>query len=144
MAVTDRSRQATAPGLRRTIVLATGDTVAFNAVTAIGLLSHGELTGMAALAEIVTIATPFALGWFAVAPLLGAFRGDVVAQPRQMLSRTALAWLVALPIGLLLWSLVRQKSVQPAFAIVTFITNLIVLGGWRGVFAWLAAREQGK
>jgi hypothetical protein len=144
MAVTDRSRQATAPGLRRIIVLAAGDTVAFNAVTAIGLLSHGELTGMAALAEIVTIATPFALGWFAVAPLLGAFRGDVVAQPRHMLSRTALAWLVALPIGLLLWSLVRQKSVQPAFAIVTFITNLIVLGGWRGVFAWLAAREQGK
>lgn len=144
MALTDRSERAAAPDLRRTLALAAGDLVAFNVVTAIGLLSHGEMTGPAALAEIVQIATPFAVGWFAVAPLLGAFRGEVVERPRAMLIRTALAWLIALPIGLVLWSLVRQKSAQPAFAVVTFITNLIVLGGWRGVFAWLAPRRRGR
>jgi len=47
---------------------------------------------------------------------------------------------VLLPV--LLWSLIRQKQIQPAFAVVTFITNLIVLLGWRGMFAWIAARRR--
>ena len=144
MALTEHSERAnTAPDIRRTGALAAGDLVAFHLVTAIGLLSHGELTGLGALGEIVQIATPFAAGWFVVAPLLGAYRADILAQPRRSLPRVALAWLIALPIGLLLWSIVRQKTVQPAFAIVTFITNLIVLLGWRGALA-LATRGRGR
>jgi hypothetical protein len=149
MALTDRSRRypeqgrgAGALNLRQVVALAAGDYVAFNVVSAIGLLSHGELTGASALTEILQIATPFAAGWFAVAPFAGAFHGEVVARPRRVLARAAIAWLIALPIGLLLWSLVRGRPVQPAFAIVTFITNLVVLAGWRGAFAWLAARGQ--
>jgi len=141
MALTDRSQRATAaPDLRRTGALIAGDLVAFHVVTAIGLLSHGELTGLGTLGEVVLIATPFAAGWFAIAPFLGAYRSEVVAQPRRALPRVALAWLIALPIGLFLWSIVRQKTIQPAFAVVTFITNLVVLLGWRGVFALLTAR----
>ena len=135
MAVTKHSeREHTAPDIRRTSALVAGDLIAFHLVTAIGLLSHGELTG-AALGEVVQIAAPFAAGWFVVAPFLGAYKAEIVAQPRRSLARVALAWLIALPIGLVLWSVVRQKTVQPAFAIVTFITNLIVLLGWRGAFA---------
>lgn len=142
MALTERSPRATdAPDLRRTGVLIAGDLVAFHVVTAIGLLSHGELTGLAALGEIVQIATPFAAGWFVVAPFLGVYRGDVVARPGRVLPRVTLAWLIALPIGLILWSIVRQKTIQPAFAVVTFITNLVVLLGWRGVFALLTGRQ---
>jgi Protein of unknown function (DUF3054) len=144
MALTDRSQRTSAtPGLRRTGALVAGDLVAFHVVTAIGLLSHGELTGLGALGEVVWIATPFAAGWFVVAPFLGAYKAEVVAAPRRALPRVALAWLIALPIGLLLWSIVRQKTVQPAFAIVTFVTNLIVLLGWRGAFA-IAARGRGR
>jgi Protein of unknown function (DUF3054) len=143
MAFTDRSERATpAFDLRRTGALVVGDLVAFHIVTAIGLLSHGEITGLGALGEVVQIATPFAAGWFVVAPFAGTYNAEVAAQPRRALPRVALAWLIALPIGLLLWSIVRQKSVQPAFAIVTFVTNLIVLLGWRGAFA-LAARGRG-
>jgi hypothetical protein len=145
MALTDRSPPTRAtPDLRRTGALVAGDLIAFHVVTAIGLLSHSELTGLGALGEIVQIATPFAAGWFVVAPFLGAYRAEVAEQPRRGLPRLALAWLIALPIGLLLWSLVRQKTVQPAFAVVTFITNLIVLLGWRGAFALLAARGRGR
>jgi len=127
---------------RRVAILVAGDLVAFNVVTAIGLLSHGELTGFDALGQVVLVAAPFAIGWFLIAPFAGVFRADIAGQPRRILPRAALAWLIALPIGLLLWSLIRQKPVQPAFAVVTFITNLIVLLGWRGVFAWLAARNR--
>jgi hypothetical protein len=144
MALTDRSQRADAAlDLRRTGALVAGDLVAFHIVTAIGLLNHGELAGLSALGEVVQIATPFAAGWFLVAPFAGAYRAEVAGTPRRALPRVALAWLIALPIGLLLWSVVRQKTVQPAFAIVTFITNLIVLLGWRGAFA-LVARGRGR
>jgi hypothetical protein len=144
MALTDRSQTVASPlDTRRIATLAAGDLVAFNVVTAIGLLSHGELTGLAALGEVATIAAPFAIGWFLIAPFAGAFRADIAGHPRRILPRAALAWLIALPIGLLLWSLIRQKPVQPTFAVVTFITNLVVLLGWRGVFAWLTARNRG-
>ena len=143
MALTDRSQPvSSATDARRIAILVAGDLVAFNVVTAIGLLSHGELTGFEALGQVIIVAAPFAIGWFLIAPFAGVFRSDIAGQPRRILPRAALAWLIALPIGLLLWSLIRQKPIQPAFAVVTFITNLIVLLGWRGVFAWLAARNR--
>jgi len=144
MALTDRSQSvSSALDARRVAILAAGDLVAFNVVTTIGLLSHGELTGLDTLGQVAIVAAPFAIGWFLIAPFAGAFRADIAGQPRRILPRAALAWLIALPIGLLLWSLIRQKQIQPAFAVVTFITNLVVLLGWRGVFAWLAARNRG-
>jgi len=144
MALTDRSQPApSALDAHRIATLVAGDLVAFNVVTAIGLLSHGELTGLDALGQVAIVAAPFAIGWFLIAPFAGAFRSDIAGQPQRILPRAALAWLIALPIGLLLWSLIRQKQIQPAFAVVTFITNLIVLLGWRGVFAWLTARNRG-
>ena len=143
MAITDRSARATLDA-RSIAALAAGDVVSFHIITALGLLSHGELSGLGRLFEIMQIATPFAAGWFVVASVFGAFRGDVVARPRRMLARTALSWLVALPIGLFLWSLVRQRTVQPSFALVMFFTNLVALLGWRGVFAWLAGRGRAR
>jgi hypothetical protein len=144
MAITDRSQPvSSALDTRRIAILAAGDLVAFNVVTTIGLLSHGELTGLDTLGQVAIVAAPFAIGWFLIAPFAGVFRADIVCQPRRILPRAALAWLIALPVGLLLWSLIRQKQVQPAFAVVTFITNLIVLLGWRGAFAWLAMRNRG-
>jgi hypothetical protein len=144
MALTDRSQPiSNTLNTRQIAILVAGDLVAFNVVTTIGLLSHGELTGLDALGQVVIVAAPFAIGWFLIAPFAGAFRADIAGQPRRMLPRAALAWLIALPIGLLLWSLIRQKQVQPAFAVVTFITNLVALLGWRGMFAWLVARKRG-
>jgi hypothetical protein len=143
MASIDRPEYASATsGVRRGALLAAGDVLAFHAVTAIGLLSHGELTGLDDLPHLAEVAMPFAAGWLLAAPFFGAFRFDVTAQPRRMLARTAVTWLIACPIGLLLWSLVRQRPIQPAFAIVTFLTNLVMLLGWRGAFTLLAGRRR--
>ena len=142
MASIDRPDQgAAAPGVRRGALLVAGDVLAFHVVTAVGLLSHGELASLDQLPHLVEVAMPFAAGWLVAAPLAGAFRPDVSSAPRRILARTAVAWLIACPIGLLLWSLVRQRPVQPAFAIVTFLTNLVALLGWRGAFALLAGRQ---
>jgi len=104
MALTDHSQPvSSALDTRRIATLVAGDLVAFNIVTMIGLISHGELTGLDTLGQIVIVAAPFAIGWFLIAPFAGAFRADIAGQPRRILPRAALAWLIALPIGLLLW-----------------------------------------
>jgi DUF3054 family protein len=144
MASIDRPERAATPVTRRGVLLAAGDVLTFHAVTAVGLLSHGELSSLDQLPHLVEVAMPFAAGWLLAAPFVGAFRPDVVAVPRRMLARTCVAWLIACPIGLLLWSLVRQRPVQPAFAIVTFLTNLVALLGWRATFALLAGRRDSQ
>src|SRR5689334_23278924 len=95
-------RTTSAAGAGRTALFVVGDVLAFHIVVAIGLASHGELTGPAALPQIVEIAMPFAASWLAIAPFVGVFKGQAASQPRPMLARTALAWLIACPIGLLL------------------------------------------
>lgn len=141
MALTDHSRRAlAAPAMRRTVALAAGDALAFLIFAAIGRASHSEAAGLDALVQVAETAAPFAAGWFVVAPLAGAFKTEIAVSPRRMLARTALAWLIACPAGLALRALVRQSGVPISFAIITFLTNLLILLGWRGIFAWLASR----
>jgi Protein of unknown function (DUF3054) len=132
---------AVTPGARRGALLIAGDVLAFLIFAAIGRASHNEAAGFTALAQVAETAAPFAIGWFVAAPLIGAFRAEVVVRPRRMLARTALAWLLAWPLGLLLRALIRQTGIPFSFAIVTLITNLLILLGWRGVFTWLASRR---
>jgi hypothetical protein len=142
MASIDRPERAAASSIaRRVALLAAGDALAFMVFSAIGRASHSEAAGLAALAQVAETAAPFAIGWFVVAPLAGAFRAEIVAQPRRMLTRTALGWLLAWPVGLLLRALIRQTSIPLSFAIVTLITNMLILLGWRGAFVWLAGRR---
>jgi Protein of unknown function (DUF3054) len=141
MASIDGSERVALSGVRRGALLAAGDAMAFMAFAAIGRASHSEAAGPDALAQIIETAAPFTIGWFAVAPLAGAFRAEVARRPRRMLARTALAWLLAWPLGLLLRALIRQTSIPLSFAIVTLITNLLILAGWRVAFACLAARR---
>ena len=107
-------------------------------------LTLGALAGCASSTPALTPepAAPFAIGWFAVAPFVGALRNAALGSPRAMLARTALAWLLAWPVGLGLRALIRQTSIPISFAIVTLITNMVILLGWRGIFAWLTARRK--
>lgn len=141
MALTDHSQPAaTTPDLRRIAALVAGDVLAFLAFAAVGRASHSEAAGLDAILQVAGTAAPFALGWFVVAPLAGAFKAELAAKPRKMLERTALAWLIAWPIGLVLRALVRQSGIPLTFAIITLLTNMLLLLGWRGLFAWLTAR----
>ena len=141
MALTNHPRRAgTIPSLRRGAALAVGDALAFMLFAGIGRASHNEAVGLDAILQVAETAAPFAIGWFVVAPFVGAFSTDVRGHPRTMLTRTALAWLIAWPIGLLLRALIRQTGIPTTFAIITLLTVLLILLGWRGLFAWLTAR----
>ena len=140
MASIERPDRVAAARVRRSAMLAAGDALAFMVFAALGRASHSEAAGIAAILQIAETAAPFAIGWFVVAPFAGAYRAELTQQPRLMLARSALAWLLAWPIGLLLRALIRQSTIPLSFAIVTLITNMLILLGWRGVFAWLSGK----
>jgi Protein of unknown function (DUF3054) len=143
MASIDQPRQVSAaPDLRRTAALAVGDALAFMLFAAIGRASHGEASGLSAVLQIAETAAPFMVGWFVIAPFVGAYAPAISRQPRSMVGRTALAWLIAWPIGLVLRAVIRSTSIAPTFAVITLVTVLIILLGWRGAFAWLSTRSR--
>ena len=142
MASIDRPERARAHGRWRDgALLAAGDALAFLIFSALGRASHSAAAGLDAILQIAETAAPFAISWYAVAPFAGVYRSEIAHQPRRMLARTALAWLLAWPLGLLLRALIRQTSIPLSFAVVTLITNMLLLLGWRGLFAWLASRR---
>ena len=120
-------------------LLALGDALVFVIFAAIGMRSHKEAL---TVPSVLVTAAPFAIGWFLVSPLIGAFRRGVTSRVSKMSLFTLLAWLVAWPVGLLLRGVTRHEIPQLSFAIVTLITNTIFLQIWRVSFAWLAGRKK--
>nr|HET6904432.1 DUF3054 domain-containing protein [Ktedonobacteraceae bacterium] len=97
----------------RIVSLAVGDAVCFFIFAAIGRGSHGETTGLAAIPQITMTALPFLTGWFLVAPFVGAFRRDVMANPRKMASRTLLSWVLAWPVSMAIRGIFVDHGIPP-------------------------------
>lgn len=141
MALTNHPQPAErSADIRRVATVAAGDVLAFVAFAVIGTLSHNSLTVGNALFKVAENAGPFMLGWFAIAPFTGAYRLREIDGVGPMLKRTALTWLPASIVGLLLRSLLRQSAPQPVFWLITFVTVLLLMGGWRSVYAVLARK----
>jgi hypothetical protein len=118
------------------IMLIIGDLLCFLIFAALGRNTHGESSGFTAILQIFQTALPFAAGWFLVSPFAGAFRHKILAQPRAMVMRTALAWLLAWPIAMLLRGFFVDHGVPPlSFAIVVLLVNMLLLLIWRWPFA---------
>src|SRR5260370_17787416 len=110
------------------ITLVTGDLLCFLVFAALGSNTHGEVTGLASIPHIIVTALPFAAGWFLVSPFVGAFRRDIVARPRTMAIRTAVAWLISSPVTLLLRGIFVYHDIPPlTFAIVSLPFTLFIL-----------------
>src|SRR5215468_4602193 len=79
-----------APQIRRIIFLVIGDTIVFLVFAIVGILNHGKPLTPLNLAQDTI---PFMLGWFLVAPYIGAFSRKKTATPGKMAFYTILAWL---------------------------------------------------
>jgi Protein of unknown function (DUF3054) len=124
-------------GASRIALLVIGDALVFVIFAVIGMRSHKvSLT----VPSVLLTAAPFAIGWFLVSPFIGAFRRRITSQPGKMSLRTALAWLIAWPVGLLLRGIFNHEIPPVSFAIVTLITNTIFLQLWRVPFAWFTRK----
>ena len=120
----------------RIISLVVGDALCFIIFSAIGRGNHGEATGLAAIPQIVVTALPFLAGWFLVAPFVGAFRQDVMANPRKMALRTLLSWVLAWPVAMALRGIFVDHGIPPlTFALITLVFNTLILQIWRWPFA---------
>lgn len=137
------------------LALVLGDTISFLIFATIGRRSHGEAAGLNAFFEVVKTAAPFLLGWFLAAPWLGAYRlasegvmaHNVAAPPipqplTPFIKRTVLSWVVACPVGLGLRALLLQRGIPISFAIIVFLTNLVLLTVWRSSFGWWTMRRK--
>lgn len=136
-------------GLRRpprvfgeTGLLIAGDILAFLLFSIVGRRSHEMAVGPGAFLDVVATAAPFMIAWFLVGPFVGVFRSELGL--REMIGRTALAWLLALPVGLVIRALVLQRWSPLVFALVVGSVNMGILVAWRGLFAWLRRRAVGE
>jgi Protein of unknown function (DUF3054) len=126
--------------IRPLLTLILGDTLAFLVFAAIGRSSHVEAAGLNAIPQIVETAAPFLIGWAIAAPFVGAYRVELLTSAKGMLARTAMAWLLAWPLGLGLRALIRQSSIPISFALVTFIAVLLIICVWRLAYLLIRSR----
>lgn len=117
---------------KQTAILALGDALVFLIFAILGLASHRQpLT----IDRIIRAALPFALSWFALAPLLGAFRPPILDVPKQALWRVPLYWLLCGVVGLLLRYWLWHRPPVLSFALVALSTTMVLLTAWRVAFA---------
>lgn len=124
------------PYKQAVIMLVIGDMMCFLIFAALGRNTHGETSGFAAIPQIIVTALPFAASWFLVSPFVGAFRHKIMTQPRAMAIRTALAWLLAWPVAMILRGFFVDHGIPPlSFAVVVLLFNMLLLLVWRWPFA---------
>jgi hypothetical protein len=135
------------PFQQAVVMLVIGDMICFLIFAAFGRNSHGEASGFAAIPQIILTAFPFAAGWFLVSPFVGAFRHKFMAEPRAMVTRTVLAWLLAWPVAMLLRRIFVNDDISPLrfaiFALVVLLFNMLLLPVWRWSFALYNSRRKG-
>jgi hypothetical protein len=122
-------------------LLVVGDTLVFLIFAAGGRDQHHESGG---LIDVVTTALPFLVAWFVVAPWFGAFRSPAESTVRVVAQRTALAWVVAWIVGLILRAGVQQRGIDGAFPAIALLFNAVLLVGWRSAFAYYLGRARGR
>ena len=136
----EASPAPTSSNIRRTVFLIIGDAIVFLVFAFIGTTSHKEAIDPV---KVVTTAAPFALGWFIVAPFVGAFSRKKTTEVRKMALYTILAWLPSLVLGMTFRGITVDHKVPPtSFMIVTLISNTIFLLIWRVPFAWLTGKKR--
>ncbi|HLI05992.1 MAG TPA: DUF3054 domain-containing protein [Ktedonobacteraceae bacterium] len=132
-----RKEKQPVPEWQRISTLALGDLIVFLIFATIGRRSHGEAASLSNLWQIFLTALPFAVGWFLVSPFVGAYRRFLMSSPRKMAQRTILAWILSWPVAMALRGIFVDHAIPPAtFAVITLLTNLVLLLVWRWPYAY--------
>lgn len=127
----------------RIILLVIGDAIVFFIFAAVGRRSHGEAASISSFLQVAGTAAPFALGWFIVAPFIGAYRRRQTTGVGNMAQRTALSWVAAWPVALLFRGIAVDRAVPPlTFMLISLISNMVFLEVWRTLFAWLSGLKR--
>ena len=113
-------------------LLLAGDLLCFLLFAILGLRSHED--GIT-LGGIARAALPFQFGWLLVSLLLGR-SGAAATDSRQV----ARLWVPAWALGLVIRTLLFDRTFEVTFAIVSLLVNGVLLMLWRSVLAPLLLR----
>ena len=132
VAAVDRGENS-GTSLSRGLKLAAGDAVALLVFATIGRFNHHE--GLV-LAGIVDTALPFLVGWFVTAPFLGGYGKDAQSgNVGKAVGAAAKSWVAAIPVALVVRSVLRGYVPDKSFIIVSFVATAVLLLGARAVQA---------
>lgn len=110
-----------------------GDVITFLAFAALGRQAHSMGS---ALDDIAYTALPFLVAWLLIAPFTGAFTPEATSTPKAAAKRAVGTWLFAFPLGYGIRILMRGGVIPHiSFGIVAGIFTLVMLTGWRTLFA---------
>lgn len=123
---------------RQKLILVAGDIIVIVLVTVFGFSTHGTL-GTAGL-RILTTFIPLTLAWFAVAPLMGAYRLEYVSNPNRLWLPVWTA-LVAAPFASWLRALMLNAPILPILPLVLGGVTAVGLLAWRSLFFWFIIRR---
>jgi len=121
-------------------ILILGDIVAIAILTFIGFATHGE-TGFSYIPRMATTFFPVLVSWFLIAPWLGLFDEQVVANPK-LLWRILLAMVFIAPLAVILRATLLHSAVQPLFALILGGSNALGMLMWRGVYLFVVRRAK--
>jgi hypothetical protein len=120
-------------------ILIPGDVLAIAIVTVIGFATHGEVAA-AFLPRMAALFFPLILAWFLLAPALGVFQQETVANPKQ-LWRPAWAGLFAGPLAVVLRGFLLNMPIIPIFAAILAGTFALGMVLWRGLYLLLNRKK---
>ncbi|WP_049927198.1 DUF3054 domain-containing protein [Halopiger goleimassiliensis] len=122
---------------RRVLSLVAVDLVAIVVLIVVGQLSHGDDPFGNPIGLLET-ALPFLVGWLLVAPLAGTYARRVATSAFEAARLTAVAWIAAANVGLLLRSFEQVPgTTEWPFPLVLTTTGLVLLVGVRVAVATL-------
>ena len=121
-------------------ILILGDTLAIALLTFIGFATHGEI-GLSYILRMGTTFFPVLVSWFLIAPWLGLFDAQVVANPK-LLWRILLAMLFAAALAAILRAALLHSAALPIFALVLGATNGLGILIWRAVYFMMTRRTR--
>lgn len=135
MSTETRDRSIPAVLTRERLGLAAIDLVAVGGLVTYGYLHHSE-DPLANPLGVVEPVTPFLIGWALAAVLAGLYARDIYANPVRTARYTAVGWIGAANIGLIIRSTPVFEGGSPfPFNLVITGFGLVVLLLWRTAFA---------
>jgi hypothetical protein len=121
-------------------ILILGDTLAIAILTFIGFATHGE-TDISYILRMGTTFFPVLISWFLIAPWLGLFDEQVIADPK-LLWRILLAMVFIAPLAVILRATLLHSAVQPLFALILGGSNALGMLAWRALYLVVARRAK--
>jgi hypothetical protein len=115
-----------------------GDTITLVVFGIWGQSAHNLLTSTQSPARAVAnTAAPFMLAWLIIGMFVGTYRATALYPLSRVVWKTALAGLIAGPLGGIFWALARGRWPDPIFYVVTTGITTLLLVIWRVLWSRL-------